>query len=137
MDDTRDVSTDHASMDARMDVRIEAGIDAPLYACVGRQLEGPLHGALVPLQQAPSDSPPAPYDAQRANRRLRRLTVAMATVALLSVVALGAQLVRAAGRAADGSTTAQHQQDVGAGLATADHAVARGPSSPAADAHVR
>ena len=111
MHDTRHVPTDHVSMDARMNLRMEAGIDVPLYARVGRQLEGPLHGALVPLQQASTDSPPAPYDAQRANRHLRRLTLAMATLALLSVVALGAQLVRAAGRAADGSTTAQHQQN--------------------------
>jgi hypothetical protein len=133
MHDTLHASTHHASADATMDARM----DAPLYARVGRQLEGPLYGALVPLHQAPTDSPPAPYDAQRANRHLRRLTVAMATLALLSVVALGAQLVRAAGRAADGSTTAQHQQHVGAGLATADHALARGSSSPAADAHVR
>ncbi len=98
--------------------------EAPLYARVGRQLQGPLHGALVPLGH---EAGGAQHD-----RRLRRLTFAMAALAVFSVVALGAQLVRAAGRDA-----AHHQPNVGAGLATAAHATPRASSSPAADASER
>jgi hypothetical protein len=110
-------------------------IDAPLYARVGRQFEGPLHGALVPLQQ-PTDQgashnavPVAAIDAQTA-QRLRRMTVVMAALAVAGVVALGAQLLRVAAR---GSAPPQ-AQNVGAGLATAASVQARSSSSPAADA---
>lgn len=109
-------------------------IDAPLYARVGRQFEGPLHGALVPLQQ-PTDQgashnavPVAAIDAQTA-QRLRRMTVVMAALAVVGVVALGAQLLRVAARG-----SAPQVQNVGAGLATAASVQARSSSSPAADA---
>lgn len=102
--------------------------NAPLYARVGRQSEGPLHGTLVPLHQA------APEGARRETREpqahSRRLIVVMAALAVSGVVALGAQLTCAAAR----SGAARQGQNVGAGLATATGAQVRSALSPAADA---
>ncbi|MCA3220663.1 MAG: hypothetical protein ING59_19375 [Burkholderiales bacterium] len=97
------------------------GINEPLHARVGRQI--PLHGTLVPLHRAER----APQDPQPS----RSMTIAMAALALVGVVALGAQLLRAAAGAPP-APTQTNAQNVGAELAAALHS--RAASSPAADA---
>lgn len=99
---------------------MEQVMDEPLYARVGRQV--PLHGTLVPLHR----EPPAPQNP----RRPRRMTIAMATLALAGLIALGAQLVHAATRPAP-ARTQTNTQNVGAELAAALHS--RAAPSPAAD----
>jgi hypothetical protein len=113
-------STQHAMEHAM----VKREMDAPLYARIGRQV--PLHGALVPLHRA-AEVPQQP-------QQLRRMTIAMAALALAGVVALGAQLVQAATRPAP-PPGQNHAQNVGAELAAALHS--RAASSPAADAAAR
>lgn len=108
-------------MEPAMKHATDQTMNEPLYARVGRQV--PLHGALVPL-----------HDEDKATRetpQLRRMTIAMAALALAGMVALGAQLVHAAARTAQ-PPAPNHAQNVGAELATALHP--RAASSPAADA---
>jgi hypothetical protein len=104
-----------------MNPTMEQAMNEPLYARVGRQV--PLHGTLVPLHDETA--------AMRDTQHLRRMTVAMAALAVAGVVALGVQLVHAATRPAPTSGQ-DNAQNVGAELATALHS--RAAASPAADA---
>jgi hypothetical protein len=117
-------ATEHTMEHTMEHRKVAREMDAPLYARIGRQV--PLHGTLVPLHRA-AEVPQHP-------QQLRRMTIAMAALALAGLVALGAQLVRAATRPAP-PPEQNHAQNVGAELAAALHS--RAASSPAADAAAR